>query len=107
MELIKIGDRIAIILKTDNRTRNCFLLGYGIYEGKFIPPANVPSKKGKKFHNEYEPTDRFLCDDGNIYWMYESWIMSEDNFKAAFVNDCYDEGWKVINVDIKGKRRKC
>lgn len=105
MEPFNIGERIGIILKLDTRKRNCFFLGYGIYEGKFIPPANVPSKKGKKLHNEHESTDRFLCDDGNTYWMYESWIISEERFKEVFINDCYKENWKVINVDIHGKRR--
>lgn len=105
MEPIEVGNRIGIILKLDNRKRNCFFLGYGIYEGKFIPPENVPSKKGKTLYREHKECCKLLCDDGNTYWDFECWFMTEEMFKEVFVNDCYNECWDIINIDIKGRRR--
>ena len=104
--MIEINDRVGIILKIDNETRKCYFLGYGIYEGKYVPSGDNLSKKAKMLSRYKKESCRFKLDDGNIIYDIDCWIMSEGRFNAVFVNDEYKEGWKVINVDIKGKRRK-
>jgi len=108
--MIKIGDRIGLILKTNVNTKECFFLGYGVYEGRFVPDIINCSKKYRKnakwLIRENKEICRFKLDNGEIFYEFDTWCMSEERFNAVFVNDEYKEGWKVINIDRYGKRRK-
>lgn len=110
--MLKIGDRVAVILKNevDYISNNiCYFLGYGIYEGAVVPELKKETKKNK-LHNKLcrigFPANRFKLDNGEIFYDYECWFMSEERFKKAFVEDEYHENWKVILVDRKGKKVK-
>jgi len=104
--MIEVNDRVGIIINTKDSTKECFFLGYGIYEGKYIPSGDNLSKKAKLLSKEKKESCRFKLDDGNIIYATDCWFMFEERFNAVFVNDEYEEGWKIINVDIKGKRRE-
>ena len=104
---LQIGDRVGVILKTNGITRQCFFLGYGIYEGKQPLDFNyISSKMKRKLGDSNKEGHRFKLDNGEIYYDVDIWFMGEERFNAVFVNDEYEEGWKIINVDRKGRRRK-
>jgi hypothetical protein len=105
MEPINPGERIAIIRNTNDSTRKCYFLGYGIYEGKFVPPNYVPSKKGKEFSKRNIECCKLKLDSGEVLWDFEVWFMLENRFKEVFVNDYYKEYWEVIDIEINGKRK--
>ena len=105
MNPLEINDRIAVILKSDAKTRQCYFLGYGIYEGKMPLDKQYCSKKVKKMNLGKVDSHRFKLDNGEIYFDIDVWFMSEERFNAAFVNDEYKAGWKVVNIDRKGRRR--
>ena len=104
--MIEINDRVALILKTNVPNKQCFFLGYGIYEGRFPLDKKYCSKKVKKLDVKKDDSCRFKLDNGEIYFDIDIWVMSEERFNAAFINDEYKEGWKIINIDRKGRRRK-
>jgi hypothetical protein len=104
MEPIKIGERVGLVLKTNVRKHYCFFLGYGVYEGQFIPIDSI-DKRVKRLNEEQKICCRFKLDSGEIIYDFQCWFMSEERFNEAFINDCYEEGWKIINVDNKGRRR--
>ena len=108
--MIEINDRVAVILKTNRFTKECFFLGYGIYEGKFAPDIINCSKKKRKWINglirENKEVCRFKLDNGEIYYDIDTWHMSAKRFEDVFIHDEYEEGWKVIRIDRYGKRRK-
>jgi hypothetical protein len=108
--MIEINDRVGVILKTDNKTKECFFLGYGIYEGKFIPDIINCSKKKLKHVKGLIKTNlevcRFKLDNKEIYYDFDIWFMSAKRFEDVFIHDEYEEGWKIVNVDRKGKWRK-
>lgn len=111
MELINIGDRIAFATKLNVPMRICYLLGYGIYLGKFIPTEdeinNITNKKKRKIAKGITTEAcKFKLDDGAIVWQWDGWFMAESRFKEVFINDCYKEDWIVKNIDIYSRRRK-
>jgi hypothetical protein len=114
MEPIEVNSRVALILKLDDNKRNCYFLGYGIYEGKFVPDIGVLKRIYNKKRRRMIETSikdgkencRFILDEGQILYDFDCWMMEEERFKVVFIDDVYDEGWKVININIYGKRRK-
>ena len=104
MEGLQVNDRVALISKTNSRKHKCYFIGYGIYNGKFTVPLNDKlDKKGRAIAKKFIPCCKFTTDDDKIFYDYECWFMSEERFKAAFVNDEYKEGWKVIKVNRKSR----
>jgi predicted PolB exonuclease-like 3'-5' exonuclease len=102
---LEVGERIAAILKLNVMNKKCYFLGYGVYEGKDIVPENTSGKRSKKFIRFHIPCCKLCMDDGNIYYDFQCWFMSEERFKEVFIKDCYKEGWKVVEVDLKGRRK--
>ena len=104
MEGLQVNDRVALISKTNSRKHKCYFIGYGIYNGKFTVPLNDKlDKKGRYISKNFIPCCKFTTDDDKIFYDYECWFLSEERFKAAFVNDEYKEGWKVIKVNRKSR----
>jgi hypothetical protein len=93
MEPIKEGERIAVIYKNDVTKRLCYFIGYGVFIEKIITHGNIFEGKAK-------------LDSGEEINLFKYWFMLEERFNELFVKDCYDEGWKIINVYLNGKRRK-
>lgn len=104
-KIIEVGDRVATILELNNNKHKCYFLGYGAYQGKQIVPENTEGKKCKRFIKFHIPAGKIEMDDGNIYWDFQCWIMGEKRFKEVFIKDCYKEGWKIVEVDLKGRRK--
>jgi hypothetical protein len=104
MEGIQPNERVALISKTNTKKHLCYFIGYGIYCGKFTVPLNDKlDKKGRAIAKKFIPCCKFITDDNKIFYDYECWEISEERFKAAFVNDEYKEGWKVIKVNRKSR----
>jgi hypothetical protein len=106
MEPLQIGDRVGVILKLNEKKRECYFLGYGTYMGKSLVPEDAVGKKCKKFIKFHIPAGKIIMDDKNVYWDFQCWIMSEERFNKVFVNDCYDEGWEIIDIDIHGRKKE-
>lgn len=69
----EIGARIGAMLGRNKNT--CQFLGYGIYEGDFIPPSDVGG------FNIRFPNPRLKLDNGDIVWGCEVWWGAEDEIK--------------------------
>jgi ribosome biogenesis GTPase A len=107
---LRFNERVAFIRGTNSKKHICFFLGYGIYLGKQTPTIkeinNIKRKDKKLIANKMNKADKFLLDDGNIYWAWDGYFISIERFKKLFINDYYKEGWRIINVDNKGRWRK-
>lgn len=102
--MIQINDRVAVISKNVVKLHRCYFIGYGVYNGKYtIPYNNKLNSYTKKLSKSFIPCGKFTLDDGRIFYDCEVWIMSEERFIKAFVEDEYKEGWKVIKVNRKSK----
>jgi len=69
---VNIGDRVGAILSADKETVH--LLGYGVYEGKHLPP-DFPIENPK-----------ILLDDGSVVWGYQCWWAAEDKTREMIGN---------------------
>jgi len=88
----KVSKRIGVILGQQGDT--CEFLGYGIYEGDFIPPEDIGGL------NIGFPNPRLRLDNGDIVWGCEVWWGDENAVKK------YLEEFKgnVITVSIHDAR---
>lgn len=63
------GDRIGAILGSDGKVVRW--LGYGVYEGDFVPPKEIGG------FNLGFPNPRLKLDNGDVVWGCECWWGSE------------------------------
>jgi len=85
-KMVKKGDRVGAVQKTDGDT--IYMFGYGIYRGEEIPPSGFCHDIGIK-------NPKILLDDGNIIWGQECWWGAEEEIKnqeASFKNTVIVEG---------------
>jgi len=92
------GDEIAFIKKLDVLRKNCYLIGYGIYLGRVKPTADeigmIANRRNKKIAERISEACKFEVDD-KILWQWDGWFMPKNRFIEVFINDCYNEGWRV------------
>lgn len=71
----QIGDRVAAYMAP---TSPCEFLGYGVYEGDFIPPSWV------KFRGTHIgiPNPRIRLDDGRVMWGCMCYWTQEEEFNS-------------------------
>lgn len=102
--IIKTGERVALILKLDTKKRICYFLGYGVYDGEYIPELDLTNKKTERITTKTnQESCRFTLDTGEVFYDYFVWFMEEDRFNKVFLNDCYEEKWKVKLCNKYGK----
>jgi hypothetical protein len=108
IEPIKIGERVAVVLKKINEeNKKIYLVGYGTYAGeKILGEKSIIRMSGKKLL--FKASDihhRIDMDDGSFMWEFNCWFHREKRFNELFITE-NKENWKVIKVTSKGKRRK-
>jgi hypothetical protein len=90
------GERIAAIYEACIATSTCHFLGWGVYEGDFVPPPEINPTL-----NQGAPNPRLRLDNGQIVWGCECWWGSEKEFK-----DIIGSFRKVIPTDIEKVRKQ-
>ena len=89
-----VGTRIGALLTYDSDT--CLFLGYGVYEGDFIPPTTVGGL------NKGFPNPRLKLDNGETVWGCEVWWGPEAEMKT--IADRYEAKGGLKLVDINDYR---
>jgi len=85
-KMVKKGDRVGAIQKTDGNT--IYLFGYGVYQGQEIPPSGF-------CHDMGVVNPKILLDNGNVVWGHECWWGNEEEIKKQehlFGNTAIVEG---------------
>jgi len=96
--MAQIGERVGAILGNENGKLN--FLGYGIYEGDYIPYEGVGFMAELLTRNEI-PNSRIRLDNGGVVYGCECWWGSE-----AAVQKRLSERTDVILVKIDDVRKK-
>jgi len=96
--MTKIGERVGAVLDSDPEAKVVHFLGYGIYEGDFIPAeavgmmAEIARKGGCK-------NPRLLLDGGRRVYGCECWWGGEASVKKH-IAAWEQRGYVIQNVDI-------
>lgn len=90
-----IGDRVGAILSQQGLT--VYFLGYGVYEGDFVPPADV-----NPLLNQGRKNPKIRLDNGKTVWGCECWWGPEERIKGELANP----NLKVVEVDIDEERKR-
>lgn len=77
----KVGDRVGAILKADQKEVK--LLGYGVYEGNFVPEEGAAGWMTEMLHKNGTPNPRVRLDDGRVVYGCQCWWGPEDKVKAS------------------------
>lgn len=96
------GDRVGAIMSAilSEKDKTCSFLGYGVYEGDFVPDEGVGGF-GDIIREDGMTNPRLRLDNGDVVWGCECWWSSEDKIKKELTK--YD---KVNIVSIHDYRRK-
>ena len=89
--MAKVGERVGAILSADES--GVKFLGYGTFEGEFVPPKEVGGLG--VFLNELNvPNTKITLDNGKVVWGCECWWAPEAEMKQKL------EGKTIIETDI-------
>lgn len=89
--------RVGALLSCDNK--KALLLGYGVFEGCFIPDENAGGV-AELCRASGETNPRIRLDNGKTVWGCECWWGPEEEIKNKIRN------LEVINIDIDEFRKK-
>lgn len=92
MPVAKIGDRVGAILSASKT--HVYLLGFGVYEGDFVPDASDSIATAIREMGWKNP--RLRLDDGRVVWGCECWWGPEERVRREM------EGRTVVRVDLDG-----
>lgn len=87
------GDRVGAILSADPQTSTVNFLGYGTYEGNFVPPFGP-------LNTLHILNPRIKLDSGETVWGCECWWGSEARIKATLAKAKH-----VVAVSITEQRK--
>ena len=90
------GDRIGAIMQASLKHGKVEVLGFGVYEGDFVPPKEINPTL-----NQGIPNARLKLDNGQIVWGCECWWGSEAEMQGII-----KDFKKVTQVDIEELRKK-
>jgi hypothetical protein len=97
MASVPVGGRVGAILSAEEET--VYLLGYGVYQGRHVPPAGSGVKLfGREMHL---PNPCIELDSGAKVYGCECWWGPEEKIKAQVA-----KYGNVVNVDIHEERAK-
>ena len=88
----KKGDRVGAVLSSNEKIM--YLLGYGTYEGDFVPGDEVVGFLAEEIRKLNLENPRIKLDNGKLVYGCECWWGSEDEIRKLESNH------KVILVDI-------
>lgn len=69
------------------------LFGYGVYEGEFVPPAEI----NEVFNDLQIPNPRLKLDSGQTVWGCECWWGDEEQFKHQLA----DLTVELVDIEIE------
>lgn len=95
--MAEIGDRVGAVLSAKNGIAE--LLGYGIYEGDFVPEEAV-GWIADIIREQKRGNPRIRLDSGKVVYGCECWWGDEDAVKKRM--DVYD---RIVEVDIDEVRK--
>ena len=95
---MKIGDRVGAVFGT-NEDGSIDFLGYGIYEGKFVPIEAV-GQLSEMMREIGRVNPRIRMDSGSVVYGCECWWGSEESIKKTL------DGQTVNPVSINAVRDK-
>lgn len=90
------GTRIGAILSSSEKKLK--ILGYGVFEGEEIPPADSKGM-GKLLHEQQIPNPKMRLDNGIIIWGFQCWWGTEVQIKEQ-VEAARKNGHVVETVTI-------
>jgi len=94
---IEVGQRVGAISHSSGGT--VYFLGYGVYEGEFVPDAVAGGFMGKMLHEINRVNPRIKLDNGKTVWGCECWWGPEEEVRASL-----DNFVTVIDLDIDEAR---
>ncbi len=93
--------RVGAILDSDNEV--CRFLGYGVYEGNFVPDENAGGLAALCLTIS-RPNPRIRLDNGDVVWGGECWWGSEDAIRTELEKK-RTAGIQVVEVRIADARK--
>jgi hypothetical protein len=103
-KMVRIGERVGAILGANYETGVVEFLGYGTYDGDFVPETAVGfmAEISREIGN---PNPRITLDSGNVVWGCECWWGSEDKVRKT-IEQAEKNKQIVITVDIDNIRAR-
>ena len=95
---MKIGSRVGAVLGA--KEGKCEFLGYGIYEGDFVPEGAV-GFMAKALVDNHQVNPKICLDSGKVVWGCECWWGDEEKVKKILSQ--YKD---IVNVDIDIVRKE-
>lgn len=65
-----VGDRVGVIADIEDHPLR--FLGYGVYEGDFIPSGRAIGELADEMRLNKQPCPRFMLDSGEVVWGCEA-----------------------------------
>jgi hypothetical protein len=90
----EVGERVGVILGTEEKVIQ--FLGYGTYEGSFVPPPGVEIF-GVDLNKGKITNPRLKLDNGDIVWGCQVWWGREEHIKNH-LEEYRNQGYVVENV---------
>lgn len=99
--MLKVGDRIGFLISASSPAGEdggtAKLVGYGFYEGEFIPPKEV----SEQMNALCIANPRVKLDSGQVAYGYEGYWGSEEAIKTFVARHK-----NVVNIDIDQYRKE-
>lgn len=98
----KIGDRVGVMLSSNEERKEVKFVGYGIYAADEVPSEDAGGF-GSIIREEKMFNPKLQLDDGQIVWGCESWWGHEEAVKSKL--EAYQKaGYNIINIKISDAR---
>jgi hypothetical protein len=100
------GIRVGAILGASAKTKIVQFIGWGVYEGDFVPDQAAVGVMADCLRKASHPNPRIKLDSGKIVWGCECWWGPEDQVKAEL--EKYKAAkYAQVDVDIEKVRLEC
>lgn len=94
------GTRVGAVISANNQ--EVILLGYGVYEGDFVPDENAVGF-GPLLRSIGRTNPKIVLDSGDVAWGCECWFGEEDSLKTM-IEDKLAHGAVLTEVKISDVR---
>jgi hypothetical protein len=101
---IRIEDKVGAILDYNVKSKRIRFLGYGIYEGNFVPHQAIGYLRDILVSNN-ATCPRIKLDTGKYVYGCECWWGSVDIIDKE-LEKARNDGYEVVNVDIDEVRKE-
>lgn len=94
-----VGTRVGAILSDGDGTQIIQFLGFGTYDGDFVPPKEVGG------FNLGIPNPRLTLDNGSVVWGCECWWGSETTIQARLIQ-WLGQGWAIEQLEHNWRAKR-